>query len=294
MKKEKKGLILIPGYLVINKLSNMGLGKDQKYICLDLKTNKKVFIKRSRNFKNLESEYVVQDFFYRELKKIRGENVIIPKPILLKHIDTKTFLISEFLNLKSILKMKKNMKAKIYSEVLSTLMKVKTITPDLKIEKVKKRGAAYLLITVPYFLIRDVINGMDIKTALRSLLGILSSTKSWFSLDYLRLSHGDINTTNIFVNGKKIVLLDFGEACISNKYFDASKAINSTWYEPEFSDTLLKNLFSKKIVREDEKKIFSSFAIYNLLQRLSIKTNAKKKKFYLNRLNEFITYAKNR
>jgi thiamine kinase-like enzyme len=286
MTKRKVGKLIASRYRVIERVK-LGFGKEKKYICLDIKTNKRVFIKTGNEFKSLESEFNIQNCFYRQFKLTNGK-VTTPKPIKIIIAGNETILVSEYLILKNIINLNNSSKARIYVEVLTALQRIKAEKSLLDERSIKTRKPLYLLASVPYYVIKDLLAGMKNVLLFKSLVFMISAIPSLIRLKNDSLCHGDINTTNMFLSGRKIVLLDFGESVISNRFFDASKAINSTWFRPNFSETLQKMLYSEKLLKKQNLKTFAALSIYNLMQRMSVELRSEKKQFYENQLNKFL------
>lgn len=289
-KTEKPKKLIASRYLPLNKKIKFGLGNENKIICLDVKTNKKVFLKIGENYKSLESEYVIHNYFYKTLLKLKKDNVVTTKPLGLVKSNDGNLLISEYLNLKNILNIDTSLKAEIYTK---TLYQLNILNSRKKLNVLnfnKRKSTLYILTTVPYFVAKAVLNGAGINLIAKSLGLIAKNSLQWLILKSSWICHGDINTTNIFLYKNKIVLLDFGEAVFSHKYYDMSKAINSSWYKPKFSITLLDKLIKTGLINRDELEIFKTFSTYNLLQRLSVKNSEDKRQFYINQLKKFTAY----
>lgn len=262
-----------------------GQSSSKKGIYVDKKTNTSVFIKIDSNLKSQFREYAYQQFFYEQSKKLRTRNVIIPKPLEILKVDNYVALVMEYLPAKSLLKANVKTQINAYMQVLKFLEKINTVTDVSRKNVLKRKSAAAQLITLPYFLVKNLMYYMSYTSSfLRSTGSIIRFAWEWKKLDSNWICHGDINVTNVLLYGKKVIILDFACAYRSHRYFDISRVLNSTWYRG-FHDQFWKRTVTEFRFTPDQENLLKSFVVFNLMQRLSQRyANLSQERFYLKRL----------
>lgn len=268
-----------------------GQSSAKKGIYMDKKTNNLVFIKVNTNGKSLFREYEYQHFFYEQSKKLKTKDVIIPKPLEIMKVGNFMALIMEYYPGKSLVKADVKKRLDAYMKVLKFLEKINTITDVSKKYGLTRKSATWQLITLPYFLSKNLILYLSHASLfLRSVGLLLKSSSKWTKLTSNWICHGDINVTNMLLSGKKVIILDFACAYISHRYFDISRSMNSTWYQQEFHQQLWNRIVAEFRFTKNQQDVLKLFAVFNLMQRLSQRyTNLNQERFYLRRLEELVS-----
>lgn len=275
-------------YKLLRKEKSFGQSSAEKGLYLDKKTKKEVFIKIDPNSRSLFHEYAYQQFLYQLSRYMRSENVIIPKPLEIIEIDNYVALVMEYLPGKSILKANINTRLEAYMKILKFLDKINAQKRFRKKDGLMRKSAQWQLITLPYFLAKNLLLYSSHASLFLLSAGIIGrNAPRWTELTFNWICHGDINVTNILLYGKKVVILDFACAYISHRYFDISRALNSTWYQKEFHEQLWNRIVSEFHFSSKQQEILKSFVIFNLIQRLSQHyPNQGQELFYLKRLEK--------
>ncbi len=231
---------------------------------------KTVFVK-SGKARNLENEFCSQKLAYETAKR-SGSKIIVPEPIA--RIGTELTM-ENLSGIKSLKNVSVAPQVVHYNNCINFLEKIKVN------EKVgiQKTNSHYQAISLPYFLLKNIISYPEhLPLFLLSAFKIMKYTPKWLRLKSDSFCQGDINIGNVYEFKGKTVLLDWGEATISHKYFDRAIALNSTWYKKDFR---------KKLLAGNKDKILQSFVAFNLMQRLTNRLkNQKQAGHYLNSLKE--------
>ncbi|MBI2029987.1 phosphotransferase [Candidatus Gottesmanbacteria bacterium] len=265
-----------------------GQSSSKKGLYIDKKTDTLVFIKINTNGKSLFREYEYQRLFYEQSKKLKTTNIVIPKPLKILKVDNYVALVMEYLPAKSLLKVDVETRLDVYMKVLKFLEKVNTMNDFSKKNGLIQKPSTVHLMTLPYFLSRNLLIYFPYASLFLHSAGLITGVApQWLKLTSNWMCHGDINVTNILLYKKKIVILDFAYALRSHRYFDISRALNSTWYQKGFHQQLWKRILSEFRFTVHQKDLLKSFVIFNLMQRLSQRyTDVNQELFYLRRLEE--------
>lgn len=263
-----------------------GQSSSKKGIFIDKKTETKVFIKINADGSQLFIEYKNQQLFYEQSKKLGTTDVVIPKPLEILEVGNYTALVMEYFPGKSILNTDIKARLEAYTKVLKFLEKINTMIETKKEYSFAKKSTIHQLITLPYFLSKNLMRYIPhVSLFLRSAKLILKFASKWTKLNSNWLCHGDINVTNVLYYKKKVILLDFASSCISHRYFDISRTMNSTWYQPEFHSQLWNQIIGDLHFTKNQQSVLKSFVVLNLLERLSQRyANVSHELFYLKRL----------
>lgn len=261
-----------------------GQGSSKKGIYLDKKTNNLVFIKVDTNIKSLLREYKSQQIFYEQSRKLKTRDIIIPKPLEILKVDNYLALVMQYFPIKSPLKVNVKKRVDTYMKVLRFLEKVNT--GDNKKYDLVRKSVTRKLITLPYFLSKNLMLYPAYSYLfINSAAFIARMTSRWLKLNSDWLCHGDINTTNVLLYGKKIVIIDFAHSYRSHHYYDISRVLNSTWFLKGFHDEFWNHIVNELNLTRRQQALLTSFVAFNLMQRLSQRYPKRDQElFYLKRL----------
>jgi len=261
-----------------------------KGVYFDTKTRTLVFAKIILNSDSGKSEIGYHRLLYKYAKQIKNSNVLIPRPIGIYKTDVGPVYLSQYFpKAKSVLETNIKSKTNHYLRVLKFLARVsKKKVSDSKSVKLNFKPGYYIVSTLPYYLLRNLISYPNRAGAFaKAYLGLIKYLPTWASLDSDFACHGDVNVTNIMSLGSKTLLLDFSQCCNSHKYYDLSQALNSSWMQPGFQSLLSSRIAKIFSLNLFDLRLLNSFVVYNLLQRLSVRyPRFKQSKFYLDRLNK--------
>lgn len=263
-----------------------GQSSSKKGLYIDKKTNTVVFIKFDSNRKSLFREYEYQKLFYEQSKKLKTTDVVIPKPLEVLEVDNYLALVMEYLPGQSILKTDIKTRLDAYMKILKFLEKINTITEVSKKNGLIRKSAIQQCIALPYFLSKNLMLYFPHTSLFFSSFGLITRIASeWVKLTSNWMCHGDINVTNILLYGKKVIVLDFACTYRSHRYFDISRALNSTWYQAGFHEQLWNRIIGEFHFTTQQQEVLKSFVVLNLMQRLSQRyANLGQERFYLKRL----------
>ena len=262
---------------ILRSQESGGQSPSQKGIYFDILSQKAVFIKTA-SFQ----EFFNHQIFYKISKK---SSVVIPQPLSFTQVDSHPAIVMEYFpRTINLIHVNVAIKVKVYLQVLVFLHNLNPLV-------FPKKLPAYLqLLSLPYVFLKNIIHYPG-HTFLffRATTGILRQGFGWIFLKSNHVCHGDINVTNILVQKDKVVLLDFARCFISHKYYNLSQVLNSTWFHAGFHEKLNQAIIKIFSLNEHERKILSTFVIYNLLQRLGARySNPSQEKFYLQRLEQVL------
>lgn len=263
-----------------------GQSSSEKGLYIDRETKKMVFIKIDCNSKSLFREYLYQQFFYEESRRLKTKDILIPKPLEIIKTDNYAVFVMEYFYGKSLVKADVKKRLNAYMRILKFLEKINTETNIGKKYGLKQKSAAAQLVTLPYFFLKNLILYPNFAFLFLRSVGLIARkvaqltrlTSNW-------ICHGDINTGNALLYRKKIILIDFSLVYKSHRYFDISRALNSAWYKREFHGQFWNRIVSEFRFTTQEQDLLKSFVILNLMQRLSQRySNPNQERFYLKRL----------
>lgn len=267
-----------------------GQSLSKKGIYIDNKTKELVFIKIDRNSKSLFREYMHQQYFYEESRKLKTLDIVVPKPLKIIKTDNYAALVMEYFYGKSLFKADIQTRLNAYMKILKFLKEINTKANIGKKYGLKQKSAASQLVTLPYFLLKNLILYPNyVSLFLRSVGLITHKATQMARLTSSWISHGDINVDNALICRNQVVLLDFAFAYKSHRYFDISRTLNSTWYQKEFHGQFWNNIVNEFHFTAQEQDILKLFVVFNLMQRLSQRyKNANQENFYLKRLEKLL------
>lgn len=291
---SKKDKFMFKNRYKLQKQIVTGQGSSEKGVYLDRKTGNKVFIKIGKDRKLLEREFVSQKLFYDQSRKLRGLGVLVPEPFDVIDMGDRCAILMEYIpRAKSLLNPGISTQVKAYIKVLKFLeLASKNLEVASEIS-LPARSAFYQFLSTPYFLFKNLMSYPSYsREFILSFRRILALSLSWLRLSANYLCHGDINITNIFVSGKKVILVDFARSCFSHKYYNLSQALNSTWHKPEFHNLLWEKIVREFNIKTGEKFLLKSFVLLNLIQRLGKRyENKAQEDFYVSRIKEITLSA---
>lgn len=262
----------------------------KKGIYIDKKTNSMVFIKVDSNSKLLFREYAYQQLFYEQSKKLKITDIIIPKPLEILEVDNYVALVMEYFLAESLLEADIKTRLDAYTKVLKFLGKINPVTDDSRKYGLRRKSATRQLVTLPYFLSKNLmLHPVHAFLFLRSAWFIIRFASRWTKLTSNWIGHGDINVTNVLRYRGKVIILDFACTYMSHRYFDISRALNSTWYQTGFHEQLWNHIVSEFRFTIHQQDTLKSFAVLNLMQRLSQRyASRSQERFYLERLEKLL------
>ncbi len=258
-----------------------GQSSTLKAVYLNHKSNVKVFAKLFDKKRTAAKEFSKQQFLYNQLNKAK---ITAAKPMQIVNVENKYALVSQYFeDAVDIKDLSSEEKAQNYIKVLDAL-------DQCKIEKnFSKKTGLYLVMSLPYFLIKNIYyNRAHIRLLVNSFFKLASYEEFWLRLKATTLCHGDINSSNIMIlKSGKVALIDLHDAYAGNKYLNAAQVLNSNWQDKQFSKALEKIILKK--YNDDEILILKSFVLYNLMQRLcKVYKNSKQNKFYLDKMQSIL------
>lgn len=283
-------------YLLYREVKSQRQSSSEKGLYIDKKTNTKVFIKVNTNGDQLLSEYVCQQIFYEQAKKLKTENIVIPKPLSILEVDGNVALVTEYILGEPLLRADVKVRLDTYTTVLNFLEKINREIPVNRRHGLRRKSAITQLSSLPYFLLKNIIlYPFNISLFLHSVGLIFNLTVQWAKLTSNWISHGDINVTNILLSDKKVVVVDFANTCISHRFFDISRVLNSTWYQREFHEQFWNRIICEFRYDTQQQNLLKSFVVFNLMQRLSQRyANPNQESFYLKRLERILAIYEKR
>ncbi len=270
-----------------------GLGSAKKGLYVDKKTRKTIFVKIDNRRTSLKREYVCHRFFYEQSKKLAQTEVVIPKPLKIVDVDNWCALLFEYFSTtRTLFSADVETRVDVYLKVLKFLQRVNETSGVRKGIPVLKRPPAYQLLTLPYFLLRNLVLYPSHKHLfVRSFRTIMRYSQDWLKLPSDWVCHGDINIGNVLLFGNRVVLLDFARGAISHRFYDFSIALNSTWFQAGFHELFWKKIVDKFRLGKNEQILLKTFIAFNLMQRMSKRySNPHQERFYLRRLEKILIH----
>lgn len=269
----------------------LGQSSSKKCLYIDKKTKTVVFVKLDSNGKRLFWEYTNQQFFYKQSKKLKTTDIIIPKPLEILKVANYLAIVMEYFPSKSLLKAGVTTRLDAYTKVLKFLEKLNTKIDLSKKYSLSRKSATGQFITLPYFLSKNLMLYLShAPLFLRSANLLTKRAPRWMKLSSNWICHGDINVDNILLSGEKVIIVDFAYTYISHRYYDISRVLNSTWYQEKFHEQFWDQIVGEFSFDKQEQDVLKSFVVFNLMQRLSQRyTNLGQEHFYLKRLEMILT-----
>lgn len=278
-------------YVRIRSLKKLGLSSSAKGIYKDTQTDRLVFVKANRDIDALKKEYFCQWLFYGYTSSRNSSHIGIPKPIAFDIINDYGILVMEYISGKTVINASTNVRLKAYIEILIYLRQLSlTRLPSTTHRYLPKNRKFSQLFSIPYFLALSLRHHPQHASILfKAAVRLMRYAVGWPLLSYTHVAHGDINVANLIVQ-KKPFLLDFAETRITHQFHDLACALNSTWFDPHFQDALWKEILSRWSLNKQDQAILKSFALLNLLQRLSTRyPKSDQSEFYIHRVNKLLS-----
>ncbi|MBI4008648.1 aminoglycoside phosphotransferase family protein [Candidatus Roizmanbacteria bacterium] len=278
-------------YLFIRPILG-GLSKNKKAIYKDKKTGDLVFCKFEQHDSLLKREFDALVYLSKEIDgQTKNKRIVnVPKAIDLIAVNGGRAFITEFVEGKPLLDLSISSQKEAYLQVLQFLSAVNPIKNAQRKSFLANKSPMYLIVTLPYFLIKNIWNYPGyFFLFINSYAKLLLFINIWLKLDPNIFCHGDINGSNMLYDKKSVYLLDFPQGCMSHKYYDLSIALNSLWLQKGFQEELYNEAIKLFQLSVSEEKTLISFIVYNLLQRLGKRYKTfKQEQFYLEKLQRLI------
>jgi hypothetical protein len=267
-----------------------GFSNAKTGIYRDLQRKRRVFVKIDTNRARLDREMAMQKFFSEARDKLKAFHIRIPRPIGMFVVDDGYALVSEYYQTVHPKKTTQPARLAMYRKIFKFLNEVNRLPESSKLPVGRRTGLQQLTSLAYYTLASLYHYPAHARTILRALKAMWGTLPLWVSLPTDTLIHGDLNVANVLESEGKILLCDCADVMYSHRYAELGKTTNAGWFVPGFQDDLYRNIISDFGFNREERALFHSFVLFNLIQHLSDKfANDEQNQFYLDRLDRILS-----
>lgn len=265
--------------------------EDQTYpktiLCKENNGLKVVVKSLSFKFKNLNHEKLINETNILKLFKGRSietdtYTVKFPKLYATNIGNNNIELIREYVRGKSLKEKSSSIKINALISSIQALREISKRIDKKTYCKLPKKTLCIKLISIPYYLTRILItNKYPEFPYLKTIVTLFKNVPFPMLLKHnLTLSHKDLRSRNIILEGKTVHLLDLEYMTLADKLTDLSIAVRV--YYKEVSDNDLMYLINKEISKKDYKR-FIFLNLFYTLQILAVgnKGDLRNAKLYL-------------